>query len=119
MSPAGPGGGDGAEVLDGAQDAEHPPSWVARVLVGCVQLYRTWISPRLLPSCRFDPTCSAYAVEALRARGALVGTGLALVRVVKCAPWHPGGWDPVPPRRRARPAGPDRSPGTRETEAPC
>jgi putative membrane protein insertion efficiency factor len=70
----------------------------ARALVALVQLYRVWVSPLLLPSCRFTPTCSEYAVDALRTRGAVVGLGLTVVRVVKCAPWHPGGWDPVPPR---------------------
>lgn len=74
--------------------------WPARVLIRAVELYRVWISPRSLPSCRFSPTCSAYAVEALRTRGAVIGTGLSLVRVLKCAPWHSGGWDPVPTGRK-------------------
>lgn len=74
----------------------------ARALVWLVQLYRVWISPLTPPSCRFTPTCSEYAVDALRERGAVVGLGLAVVRVAKCAPWHPGGWDPVPPRPGGR-----------------
>lgn len=76
--------------------------WVglpARALVALVELYRVWWSPTRPPSCRFTPTCSEYAVDALRERGAVVGLGLTVVRVAKCAPWHPGGWDPVPPRR--------------------
>ena len=73
----------------------------ARILVALVELYRHWVSPMLLPSCRFTPTCSAYAVEAIQLRGAVVGTVLSLVRVAKCAPWHSGGWDPVPQARRS------------------
>lgn len=69
----------------------------ARVLAAAVMTYRTWVSPMMLPSCRFDPTCSAYAVQALQTRGAVMGSWLTLVRVIKCAPWHSGGWDPVPP----------------------
>lgn len=87
-------------------------SVAARGLVLVVEAYRSWVSPMLLPSCRFDPTCSGYAVEALRTRGAVVGTVLALVRVIKCAPWHPGGWDPVPPARR-------KAQDDEETAGPC
>src|SRR5574338_445564 len=83
----------------------------ARILIFCIELYRTYVSPLRLPTCRFTPTCSEYAVEALRAHGAIKGSGLTIVRLAKCAPWHPGGWDPVPDRRtrthatRAAPAG--------------
>ena len=70
----------------------------ARVLVFCIELYRTYVSPTRMPTCRFVPTCSEYAVEALRKRGFMVGTALTVVRLLKCAPWHPGGWDPVPER---------------------
>ncbi|ODR09915.1 membrane protein insertion efficiency factor YidD [Mycolicibacillus koreensis] len=54
------------------------------------------ISPLRLPTCRFTPTCSQYAVEALTWHGLLRGGALALWRLLKCGPWHPGGWDPVP-----------------------
>lgn len=73
-------------------------SALARALIFCIELYRTYVSPTRMPTCRFVPTCSEYAVEALRARGFVVGTALTLVRLLKCAPWHPGGWDPVPER---------------------
>ncbi|MDD7932809.1 membrane protein insertion efficiency factor YidD [Actinomycetospora straminea] len=69
-----------------------------RALVAVLGFYQRWISPMFPPSCRFHPTCSAYAVGALRTHGVVIGTGLTLVRVAKCAPWHPGGLDPVPPR---------------------
>ncbi|HWC80151.1 MAG TPA: membrane protein insertion efficiency factor YidD [Pseudonocardiaceae bacterium] len=63
-----------------------------------VNFYRRWISPLLPPACRFHPSCSAYAAEALMVHGAVRGTGLAVRRLLKCGPWHPGGYDPVPPR---------------------
>lgn len=67
-----------------------------RALISLVQLYRTWISPLRPPTCRFTPTCSEYAVEALSAHGAVKGVYLSTIRLLKCGPWHRGGWDPVP-----------------------
>jgi putative membrane protein insertion efficiency factor len=78
---------------------------VLRALLAAIGFYSRAISPALPPRCRFYPTCSAYAAEAIATHGALRGTGLALRRLGKCAPWHPGGVDPVPPL-------PGRSPGT-------
>ncbi|GAB2524593.1 membrane protein insertion efficiency factor YidD [Nocardia sp. NPDC059240] len=72
----------------------------AKALIFLIELYRTYISPTRMPTCRFTPTCSEYAVTALRTRGLFVGSGLAAVRLAKCAPWHPGGWDPVPERKQ-------------------
>ncbi|WP_280262845.1 membrane protein insertion efficiency factor YidD [Nocardia wallacei] len=72
----------------------------ATVLIFLIELYRTYVSPTRMPVCRFTPTCSEYAVTALRTRGLVVGVGLTAVRLAKCAPWHPGGWDPVPERKR-------------------
>lgn len=71
---------------------------MTRVLVYLVQLYRNTISPLRPPSCRFTPTCSQYAVEALQEYGLLRGSWLAAVRLAKCGPWHRGGWDPIPER---------------------
>jgi putative membrane protein insertion efficiency factor len=66
------------------------------ILVALVKFYRNNISPLTKPSCRFSPTCSAYALEALEKYGALKGTWLALRRILKCHPFHKGGYDPVP-----------------------
>ncbi|HBH26794.1 MAG TPA: membrane protein insertion efficiency factor YidD [Rhodospirillaceae bacterium] len=66
-------------------------------LMAPVWAYRAVISPWLGPRCRFMPSCSAYALEALARHGALKGGWLALRRVTRCHPWSRGGWDPVPP----------------------
>jgi putative membrane protein insertion efficiency factor len=66
---------------------------VLRWLIGA---YRYAVSPVLAPSCRFHPSCSAYASEALERYGLYRGSKLALVRLCRCHPWHPGGYDPVP-----------------------
>lgn len=68
----------------------------ARTVIFLIELYRNMVSPLRLPSCRFTPTCSQYAVEALREYGLIRGSWLTVVRLAKCAPWHPGGWDPIP-----------------------
>ena len=68
----------------------------ARLLSMPVLLYRAAISPLLPPSCRFTPTCSAYALEALRRHGALKGTWLTPTRLARCHPWGGSGYDPVP-----------------------
>jgi putative membrane protein insertion efficiency factor len=70
----------------------------ARVLLAAVRFYQRAISPAFPPRCRFAPTCSAYAAEAIEVHGAGRGSWLALRRLAKCAPWHPGGVDLVPPR---------------------
>jgi uncharacterized protein len=69
---------------------------MARVLLALVAAYRYLLSPMLGRSCRFLPTCSEYAMEALERHGALRGTWLTVRRVARCHPWHPGGYDPVP-----------------------
>ncbi|MDH6195639.1 putative membrane protein insertion efficiency factor [Mycobacterium frederiksbergense] len=70
----------------------------ARGAIFLIQLYRHTISPLRLPSCRFMPTCSQYAVDALTEYGLFRGGWLAMIRLLKCGPWHPGGWDPIPER---------------------
>ena len=69
---------------------------IRRALLRLIAFYSRAISPALPPRCRFYPTCSAYAAEAIERHGAARGTWLALRRLVKCAPWHPGGVDLVP-----------------------
>jgi putative membrane protein insertion efficiency factor len=75
------------------------PGLIARVLLAVVAFYRRWISPLLGPRCRFAPSCSAYAAEAIGVHGAGRGSWLALRRLLRCHPFHPGGHDPVPPAR--------------------
>ncbi|MEP7303553.1 MAG: membrane protein insertion efficiency factor YidD [Caldimonas sp.] len=83
-----------------------------RVLVAFVRAYRLVLSPWLGNACRFEPTCSVYAIGALERHGALSGTALSIGRIARCHPWCEGGHDPVPalpPRLfRARPGGPRR-----------
>ncbi|MDZ4063178.1 MAG: membrane protein insertion efficiency factor YidD [Coriobacteriia bacterium] len=67
-----------------------------RALVLIVCGYQKILSPILPPSCRFTPTCSAYAITSLERYGVLKGGWLALKRVFRCHPWNPGGYDPVP-----------------------
>ena len=68
-----------------------------RVLIGLVQAYRLLLSPWLGSACRFEPTCSRYALDALAAHGAAKGSYLTLRRLVRCHPGCAGGFDPVPP----------------------
>ncbi|MGZ8177711.1 membrane protein insertion efficiency factor YidD [Williamsia sp. SKLECPSW1] len=79
-----------------------------QVLVWSIELYRVWISPTRMPSCRFEPTCSAYAVEAITTWGAVRGGGLAVWRLLRCGPWHAPGYDPVPERRPSTRASEER-----------
>ena len=71
----------------------------ARIATFVIHLYRRFLSPSFPRHCRYEPTCSAYALEALRTYGFLRGTALAARRIVRCHPFHPGGLDPVPDRR--------------------
>ncbi len=74
-------------------------SAVARLLMALVAGYRKVISPLMAPRCRFYPSCSAYALEAIQVHGAGAGSWLAIRRLSRCHPFHPGGLDPVPPAR--------------------
>lgn len=74
-----------------------PRGAIGSAMVGAVRLYQKYVSPLKMGStCRFEPTCSAYALEAFSRHGAGRGSVLAAVRLSKCGPWHPGGYDPVP-----------------------
>ncbi len=66
------------------------------VLTFFIKIYQLCISPFLGKNCRFYPTCSDYAKEAIQKHGSIIGTWLTLKRLIKCHPWHPGGHDPVP-----------------------
>jgi putative membrane protein insertion efficiency factor len=69
---------------------------VARILSVLVRLYQLTLSPLLGGQCRFYPSCSAYALDALAIHGAVRGSALAGKRLLRCHPWNPGGYDPVP-----------------------
>ncbi|MGH8186879.1 MAG: membrane protein insertion efficiency factor YidD, partial [Steroidobacteraceae bacterium] len=66
------------------------------VLKGLLKVYRYCVSPMLGPTCRFYPSCSCYAEEAIELHGALRGSYLTVRRLLRCHPWHEGGYDPVP-----------------------
>lgn len=72
------------------------------VLVGMIRIYQVVISPMTGPTCKYYPSCSHYAVTAIRTHGALRGLGLALWRILRCNPWSLGGVDDVPPARPRR-----------------
>ena len=82
------------------QPPMNPFKMLDRALSAVLQLpvifYRRCISPMLPPACRFTPTCSEYALEALRKHGAIKGTWLAIRRICRCHPWGGSGYDPVP-----------------------
>ena len=71
-----------------------------RILIAIVRGYKKYISPLLPPSCRFTPTCSEYAMEAISKHGAWKGSWLALWRILRCNPFSRGGYDPVPEKRK-------------------
>jgi putative membrane protein insertion efficiency factor len=71
-----------------------------KTLLACIRFYRKHISPRLPDMCRYYPTCSQYAYEAIEVHGALKGSILALLRLLRCNILFPGGYDPVPPKKR-------------------
>ena len=73
--------------------------WAARPFIWLVRLYQVTLSPWLGANCRFQPTCSAYAMEALETHGVIRGGWLALCRIARCHPWGGSGFDPVPPQK--------------------
>lgn len=73
-----------------------------KIVIGLIRTYQYCISPMLGPHCRFSPTCSQYAQEALQEHGTVKGLGLTVKRVCKCHPFHEGGLDPVPTKNEER-----------------
>jgi putative membrane protein insertion efficiency factor len=70
----------------------------ARAAVAAIEVYRKGISPLFPPSCRFVPSCSLYTADAIREFGVVRGAWLGVRRILKCHPFHPGGFDPIPRR---------------------
>ena len=66
------------------------------LIIRLIKIYQYLISPWLAPTCRFTPSCSHYALEAVNKYGAAYGSWLSVKRVLRCNPWHPGGYDPSP-----------------------
>lgn len=85
-----------------SETAAARPRGIARLLAAVVRFYQLGISPLIGPRCRFAPSCSAYAIEALTEHGALRGSWLAFRRLLRCQPFCTGGYDPVPPARGRR-----------------
>lgn len=77
-------------------------SKLVHVMLVPIRFYQRFVSPSIPASCRYYPTCSSYAAEALQVHGAFRGMGLAARRLGRCHPWHQGGMDPVPPARERR-----------------
>lgn len=73
---------------------------MVKIMVWLIRGYQLMISPYKPPSCRFAPTCSHYAIESIRRFGAWRGGWLALRRILRCHPFHPGGYDPVPDQHK-------------------
>ncbi|KKD37572.1 membrane protein insertion efficiency factor YidD [Limnoraphis robusta] len=71
-----------------------------KIVIGLIRGYKMFISPLLPPSCRYHPTCSVYAMQAVERFGVMQGGWLAIRRILRCHPFHPGGYDPVPPKNK-------------------
>lgn len=95
-----PGVGDGKSVMTEPARVVGLTRRAGRAVAGrlifLIQLYRHMVSPLRPATCRFVPTCSQYAVDALSEFGLIRGSWLAAARLAKCGPWHAGGWDPIP-----------------------
>ncbi len=97
--PADPGATGASDTVSSPRPK---PSLPALCLIALVRVYRLALSPFFGMHCRFHPTCSVYALEAVQRFGAARGAWLALRRLGRCHPWHPGGVDPVPERQAPR-----------------
>ncbi len=86
-----------SDLLDSGFRRNDEPEQLQKLLLSCIFLYQKLLRPFLRPSCRFYPSCSDYAKEALGTHGAFRGTCFSIRRLIKCHPFHPGGYDPVKP----------------------
>jgi putative membrane protein insertion efficiency factor len=84
------------DVREAASSGERGSGLMAMILLATLSLYRKVLSPLLGSACRFEPSCSRYASDAIRKHGALQGSWLAARRISRCHPFHEGGFDPVP-----------------------
>ena len=75
---------------------------MGNLLIGCIRCYQRFISPLLGRHCRFEPSCSQYAIEAIALHGVFKGICLAMWRLLRCQPFCKGGYDPVPPAKKVR-----------------
>lgn len=75
---------------------------IKKIFMGIIRFYQIVISPLTPPTCRFYPTCSHYGLEAINRFGPIKGSWLTIKRIVKCQPFHPGGFDPVPEKKEKR-----------------
>jgi putative membrane protein insertion efficiency factor len=82
-------------TAEGAPDRLEPTLPV-KIAVGAIAFYKRFLSPLLPPACRFRPTCSEFASEAVQRHGFRRGSALSIRRLLRCHPFHPGGYDPVP-----------------------
>lgn len=78
-----------------------PPAWPVRAVLLLIRFYRVALSPLLGPRCRYLPSCSEYAAEAITVHGLVRGSRLAITRLLRCHPWGGSGLDPVPPARKS------------------
>ena len=78
-------------------------SWVRTALIAPIRFYQRFISPMTPPSCRYQPTCSSYTLQAIEEWG-VVGVWMGFKRILRCHPFHPGGYDPVPRRDESAPS---------------
>lgn len=78
----------------------HNKLSISNLLIGLIRLYQLTLWPFFSGACRFYPSCSAYFIEAIRQQGAFKGLALGICRLGKCHPFHPGGYDPVPLKKR-------------------
>ena len=102
VSPESSDGGTGADLGAGKTSAHQRGGLPTRMLIALIKVYQKTISPWLPCNCRFEPTCSHYAVEALSTHGVFRGSLLTVWRLLRCQPFARGGYDPVPPPRTAQ-----------------